>query len=115
LVGVGKDGEPVTEAFNINTTGGTRTLTTAAAYATLTSATITAGSGFAGTVGIGVASALALPGSRSPAASAYVVHKAAVNNANETVGTVDAVAGTIVPTTVPNGTNNYAFYYQFKA
>jgi hypothetical protein len=113
LVGVDQNGNAATQAFDISTSGGTRTVITDKAYATLTSATISGGSGFDGTVGIGLASALGLPANKSPAATAFAVYKAQVNGLNETVGTVDATAGTIIPTTAPDAAHSYAFWYNF--
>ena len=113
LVGVGASGEAVTEGIVL--TGGTATKTSVYAYATLTSATVASLAGNDGTdkIALGVASALALVGQKTPASSAFAVHKSDVGSANETVGTVDATAGTIVPTTVPNGTNDYDFWYTY--
>jgi len=111
LIGVGARGEAVTQAIPL--TGGTRTVTTTDAYATLTSATVTATAGAAAgdTIGIGPATALGLPGLKTPVPSTFAVYKANVSNANEAVGTVDATAGTIVPTSVPNGSRTYDFFY----
>ena len=113
LVGVDQNGNAATQAIDIAVGAGTRTVITDKAYATLTSATISGGSGFAGTVGIGLASALGLPVNKSPAATAFAVYKAQVNGLDETVGTVDATAGTIIPTTAPDAAHSYAFWYNF--
>lgn len=113
LVGVGVDGEAVTQAIDISTSGGTRTVITDKAYATLTSATVSALEGAAGTVGIGVGSALGLPSQQPGIVTAFAVHKAMVGNANEAVGTVDATARTIIPTSAPNASRNYQFFYNF--
>jgi hypothetical protein len=113
LVGVGASGQAVTQAIDISTSGGTRTVITNDAYATLTSATISGGSGFAGTVGIGLGAALGLPVNKSPVATAFAVYKAQVNGLDEAVGTVDATAGTIIPTTAPDAAHSYAFWYNF--
>ena len=113
LVGVDQNGNAATQAIDISTSGGTRTVVTDKAYATLTSATVSGGSGFAGTVGIGLASALGLPVNKSPAATAFAVYKSQVNGLDETVGTVDATAGTIIPNTAPDGSHSFAFWYNF--
>jgi hypothetical protein len=113
LVGIGVDGEAVTQAIDISDSGGTRTVVTDKAYATLTSATVSGGSGFAGTVGIGVGAALALPSQQPGIVTAFAVHKAMVGNANEVVGTVDATARTIEPTSAANASRNFSFYYNF--
>lgn len=111
LVGIGARGQAVTQAIPL--TGGTQTVVTTDAYATLTSATVTGAVGnVAGdTIGIGPGTALGLPGPSTPTAGTYAVHKSNVTNANETVGTVDATAGTIIPTSVPNGTRTYDFWF----
>ena len=113
LVAVGARGQAVTQSIPL--TGGTQTVTTTDAIATLTSATIVglAGAAPGDTIGIGVSGALGLPGPKALTPSAFAVFKANVDNANEAVGTVDATAGTIVPTTAPNGTHTYDFWYNF--
>jgi hypothetical protein len=112
LVGVGVDGQAVTQAIDISTSGGTRTVVTTDAYRSLTSATILGGSGFAGTVGIGLGLGLALP-TQQTIVTAFGVIGANVDKLNEAVGTVDATAHTIEPTTVANGTHNYTFNYKY--
>jgi len=113
LVGVDQNGNAATQAIDISTSGGTRTVITDKAYATLTSATVSGGSGFAGTVGIGLGAALGVPTNKSPACTAFAVYKAQVNGLDETVGTVDATAFTIIPTTAPDAAHSYAFWYNF--
>lgn len=109
LVGIGARGQAVTQVIAL--TGGTRTVTTDDAYATITSATIASLSGAASgdTVGIGPATALGLPAARG--ATSVSVFRAYVDDVAEAVGTVDATAGTIVPTTVPNGSRDYDFHF----
>jgi hypothetical protein len=113
LVGVGPSGEAVGQTIPL--TGGTRTVTTTQAYATLTSATVSgvAGAAAGDTIGIGASAAIGLPRQHTPAGGNLTVYKASANDANEAVGTVDATAGTIVPTTAPNGTNDYDFWYRY--
>lgn len=113
LVGVDQNGNAATQAIDISTSGGTRTVITDKAYATLTSATISGGSGFAGTVGIGLGAALGLPTNKTPTATAFAVYKSQVNGLDETVGTVDATAMTIIPTTAPDAAHSFAFWYNF--
>jgi hypothetical protein len=113
LVGVDQNGNAATEAFDISTSGGDRTLVTAKAYATLTSATVSSIDTPAGTVGIGLGTALGVPTNKSPAATAFAVYKAQVNGLNEAVGTVDATAFTVIPTTAPDASHSYAFWYNF--
>lgn len=112
LVGVGADGAAITQTIQL--TGGTRTIVTADAYATLTSATlaVAGGAGAGKNIGIGVGAALGLP---IPAgATAVSVHKATCDYANEAVGTVDATARTISPTTVANAAHDYEFWYRYS-
>jgi hypothetical protein len=111
LVGVGARGQALQQVIDL--AGGTRTVTTDDAFATLTSGTVAglAGAATGDTLGIGPATALGLPGPKLPVGGTFTVYKSNVDNANEAVGTVDATAGTIVPTTVPNGTRTYGFWY----
>lgn len=113
LSGTGPSGEALPDQV-INLAGGTRTITTDRAYATF-SGTVAglAGAATGDTLGIGPASALGLPGQKTPASSSFAVHKASVDNVDEAVGTVDAPAGTIVPTTAPNGTRNFNFWFTY--
>lgn len=109
LVGIGARGQAVTQTIPL--TGGTATVTTTDAYASLTSATISGlvGAASGDTIGIGPATALGLPVAQG--ATGVAVYRALVDDAGEAVGTVDATAGTIVPTTVPNGTHDYDFWF----
>jgi Ca2+-binding RTX toxin-like protein len=113
LVGVDQNGNAATQAIDIAVGAGTRTVVTDKAYATLTSATISGGSGFAGSVSIGLGTALGVPTNKSPAATAFAVYKEQVNGLDETVGTVDATAMTIAPTTPADGAHSFAFWYNF--
>lgn len=117
LVGVGARGQALTQTEPL--AGGTRTILTDDAYVTVTSVTLdtVAGAAAGDSVGVGQSSHLGLPGAQT--ATNFVVYRAEVGaNANslaqEAVGTVDATAGTIDPTTPPNGTLDYAFYYTFN-
>ncbi len=111
VVGFGSNGEALSQAIDI--TGGTKTVVTNDAYATVTSATVAGqvGGGAGTTIGIGPGNALALPIPVSAGATA--VSKAIVDSANEAVGTVDAVARTIEPTTAPNAAHDYDFYFTY--
>jgi hypothetical protein len=113
LVGVGARGQALNQAIPL--TGGTQTVITTDAFATLTSATVASTAGAAGgdTIGIGPAAALGLPATQSPTPGTFVVFKSNVGNGNETVGTVDATAGTIIPTSAPNGARIYDFFYRW--
>jgi len=113
LTGVGASGQGVTQAIPL--TGGTRTVATTDAYATLTSAVVssTAGAAAGDSVSIGVAADLGLPAARSPAPAGFIVYKASVDDVNEAVGTVDATAGTISPTTAPDGVHDFDFWYRY--
>ena len=110
LVGVDQHGNAATQAISIIAAG---TTITDKAYATLTSATISGGSGFAGTVGIGLGAALGLPANNTPTATGFAVYKAQVNGLNEAVGTVDTTAMTIAPTTPADAGHSYAFWYKY--
>jgi hypothetical protein len=112
LVGVGVNGEAVTQAIDISTSGGTRTVVTTKPYRTLTSATISGGSGFAGTVGIGLGLGLGLPTAQASVTS-FSVFGENCDKVNTAVGTVDAAAFTVEPTTAANGTHNYTFNYKY--
>jgi hypothetical protein len=111
LVGVGADGAALTQAIPL--TGVTRTVVTTDAYATLTSATITAmvGNVAGDHISIGVGAALGLP--IPAAATAVSVHKATCDYTNEAVGTVDATARTVEPTTGANAAHDYEFWYRY--
>lgn len=112
LVGVNASGQTITEVISL-VTAVSVTLTTANAYAHLTSGTVANyaanGSGTGNTLGIGQATALGL--SVPPGFTNLTVNKENTANADETVGTVDTIAGTIVPTTVPTGSASYDFWW----
>jgi hypothetical protein len=111
LVGVGADGSALTQTIQL--TGGTRTIITTDAYATLTTATLAVAGGAGGgkNIGIGVGAALGLP---IPAAATSVsVYKATCDYADEAVGTVDATARTIAPTTAANAAHEYEFWFKY--
>ena len=106
------NGEVVSLIANASTT-----ITTTNCYSQLTSGTVAAyaanGSGTGNTLGIGVSNALGLPATLG--SYGLTVYKENVDNANETVGTVDGSAFTITPTTAPNATHNYNFFYTYAA
>jgi hypothetical protein len=120
LVGVGARGQALTQSIPL--TGGTQTVVTTDAYATLTSATVVGQVGAAAgdSISIGGTDALGLPAPSLPVPSAFAVFKASVAattdaaQVNEAVGTVDATAGTIDPTTACDGTKAFAFYYGYS-
>jgi hypothetical protein len=119
IIGVGPGGEAVNEVVSLLAVDGTHTYVTANAFATITSATVSALSGNTGAdkVAIGVASALGLP--IPSGAASVVVYKEAVaatiaaTPVNETVGTVDATARTVVPTTAADGTKALHFWFSY--
>ena len=113
LVGVGVDGEVVTDAFDISS-GNTGTHITAHAYRTLTSATVTALNTAAGTISIGLGAALGLP-TQQTVVTAFSVFAENDNKVNVTVGTQDATAHTVIPTTPANGTLNFTFNYKYTS
>jgi len=111
LVGREVDGTAITQVINL--AGGTRTVVTTKAFATLTSATVAAlaGHGVGDNIGIGMGLSLGCP---APAGcGSFQVIKACVDTANEAVGTVDATARTIEPTTAANATHDYDFFYSY--
>lgn len=111
IVGVGPGGEAVTESVDL--TGGSSVKTTVNAYATVTSLTVAnlADATGADKVSVGLAASLGLP---IPAlAGSVAVFKADVDGWNEAVGTVDATARTISPTTAPDSTHDYDFWYSY--
>lgn len=120
LVGVGVRGQPLSQSIPL--TGGTQTVTTADAYAKLTSATIAGlvGEAPGDTIGIGPSNALGLNAPQTPIPGTFAVHKAtvaatgALTPVDEAVGTVDAAAGTISPTTAPDGARRFDFHYTFQ-
>lgn len=98
-----------TEVFNC--AAGAGTYTGAKAFAKITSIVTTSFATLGGagdeTIAVGVGTKLGL----SFRGTLVSVFKACVDNADETVGTVSTTYGTIIPTSVPNGTRVYDFYY----
>lgn len=112
LTGISNTGQTVTEVISL-VQASTITLQTANAYAHLTSGVVsTLTGGGDGTLGIGVSAQLGLV--LPPGFTNLSVFKENVDNANEAVGTVDTVAGTVSPTTAPNATHNYSLFYAFN-
>jgi hypothetical protein len=109
LVGVGVDGEAVTDAISLI---GVATTITAKAYRTLTSATVTNLTGAGGTVSIGLGAALGLP-TQQTVVTSFSVFAENDNKVNVTVGTQEAASRTVIPTTPANGTLNFTFNYKF--
>ena len=112
IVGTNQSGLATTEAINI-ANGGTHTYTTANAYAHVTSVTVSAlvGAGGLDTISVGQASALGLPAVQG--ATTFAVYKENVDGADEATGTVDATAGTVIPTTPGNGVHAFEFWYSY--
>ena len=111
LVGVGVDGEAVTDAVSLI---GVATTITAKAYRTLTSATVTNLTGAGGTVSIGLGTALGLP-TQQTVVTSFSVFAENDNKVNVTVGTQDATARTVIPTTPANGTLNFTCNYKYTS
>jgi hypothetical protein len=112
LVGTNAQGATITEVVSL-VQGVTTTLTTTNAFAHLTSGTVSALTGGGdGTLGIGGATALAL--NLPQGFTNLVVFKETANALDAAVGTVDATAGTVVPTSVPNATLNYQWHYTYN-
>jgi hypothetical protein len=114
LNGVGPSGEALPEQV-IPLTGGTQTVVSDLAYATI-SATVAgvAGAAAGDTISIGASAHLGLPRDHTPLGGALTVYKASADDADEAIGTVDSTAGTISPTTAPNGTHDYDFWYRWS-
>ncbi len=116
LVGTDQNGKAVTEVISL-VENASATVTTSNVYSHLTSGTVAGytanGSGTGNTLGIGASAYLGLPNAYG--ASILTVFKENVDNADETVGTVDGTTFSISPTTAPNGTHNYDFFYQYQA
>lgn len=114
LVGIDGRGNAITESVNV-AGASSATFATANAYAKLTSATPVGTVTNVTTLGIGVGAALALPVPQVP--SGLVVYKASVAAtgsaayADEAVGTVDATANTISPTSAPDGAKCFKFWF----
>jgi hypothetical protein len=119
LVGTDGRGNAVTESVNV-AGASSATFNTVNAYSHLTSATPVGTVTNVTTLGIGVAADLALP--VSPAFVDLVVYKASVATAgtaavmaDEAVGTVDAVAGTIATTSAPNAVKCMQVWFAWTA
>ena len=119
IVGVDGRGNAVSESVSVAGSS-TATFVTTNAYATVTSVTPVGTVTNVTTIGVGQSNALALP--LPPTFVDLVVYKEArmtgaagamATPVNETVGTVDTVAGTVIPSgTAPNGTTlSFVFYF----
>lgn len=111
LVGVSAGGKALSQVINL--AGGTRTVVTDDAYATLTSATVAAlaGHGAGDNIGIGVGAGFGLPVPEN--ATNLVVTKTFVDGASEVVAGVDAAAYSVAPTTAPNAAHDYEFFFAY--
>lgn len=113
IVSVGSSGEAITEVVSL-ITAVTATIPTLKAHGKITSITVSGlvgGGGAGDNLSVGQSSALGLPAAQD--ATSFAVHKANLDNADEAVGTVDAVAGTIIPTTAPNAARDYTIFYSY--
>jgi hypothetical protein len=128
LIGIDQDGNAVTENISLIETTST-TLKSAHAYATLTSATVSAyaanGSGTGNTIGLGPSNDFGVPTSQGSSGFAIVKSTKITkvlgtsNTAADDVATsatLDTVARTIAPTTAPaaNGLVDYEFTYSYN-
>ena len=115
LVGINQLGQVVTETISL-IANASKTVISTNCYAHVTSATVSAyaasGSGTGNTVGVGVSTALGL--TLPVGFNNLVVFKADVDAGDETVGTVDTTAGTIIPNTAANATHSYDFWYSYN-
>lgn len=122
IVGVDGRGNTVSESVNV-AGASTATFVSANAYATVTSITPVGTVTNVTTIGVGQSNALALP-LPSTFVDLVVYKEGRMTGAsqilavpvNEAVGTVDTVAGTIIPSgTAPNGTTmSFVFYYSWN-
>ena len=111
LVGEAWDGTALSEAFDL--TGGAKVEDTTDAFASVTSFTVAGlvGGGAGTTLSLGVGAAIALP---IPAGAANVeVFDEYVDGVKETVGTVDATARTVAPTTAADAAKVFDFYFRY--
>jgi|SRR5579859_3350101 len=111
IVGTDGRGNAVSETVNVAAASST-TFITANAYSHVTSVTPVGTVTNVTTIGVGVSTAFALQ--LPPNFSDLVVYKENMDGADVTVGTVDTVAGTIIPSTLPNATHNYQWWYGFN-
>lgn len=119
LIGVGPGGEALNEVVALLAVDGSHTYTTVNAYAKITSATVSALSGNTGAdhIAIGFTAALGLPIPQG--ATSVVVYKVAhdatliATPIDEAVGTVDATARTVIPTTSPDGTKGFFIWFSY--
>ncbi len=134
LIGMDQDGNAVTENISL-IQNASATLKSAHAYASLTSATISAyaanGSGTGNTVGIGPSNDFGIPSAIgvtnfallkstkviTTVTGGVTAWSRAVTDDNAAGATVDAAARTVAPTTAPGvaGINDYEFTYSYNA
>jgi hypothetical protein len=116
--GTGPDGTALSQTITLN--AATHTFTSADAYAHLTSATVAAllpGGDVLDTIAIGQSGALGLP--IPSGAVSVTVQKENVSatgstaGADETAGTVDATARTVIPSTSANGVKCFQFWFSY--
>jgi hypothetical protein len=118
IVGIDGRGNAVSESVNV-AGASTATFVSANGYSKITSVTPVGTVTNVTTIGVGHSAALALP--LSPTFVDLVVFKEGLSatagavTADEAVGTVDTVAGTIIPTTSPNGTKSFTFWYTWNS
>lgn len=118
VVGVDGRGNTVNESVNV-AGAASATFVTANAYSKVTSITPSGTVTNVTTIGVGHSTALALP--LSPVFTDLVVYKEGLSatagaiTGDEAVGTVDTVAGTVIPTTAPNGTKSFTFWFSWNA
>lgn len=111
IIGTGAGGAPLAQIIPL--VGGTRTVVTDGAYATVTSITVAGlvGGGAGINIGVGQGAALGVP---VPAdATGFAVHKTMVDQVDEAVAGVDPTSYSIAPTTAANGAHDYAFCYSY--
>lgn len=118
IVGTNPQGVTVSESVNV-AGASSATFVTVNAYAKVASVTPVGTVTNVTTIGVGQSSALALP--LPPSFVDLVVFKeqmaagSTAAPANETVGTVDTVVGTIIPSSAPNAAKCYAIWYSWTS
>lgn len=114
ITGVDANGNPVSEVIDCSAGAGTYqgSVPFAVVGSVVTAGFTVLGGGGDETIAVGSSTKLGLP--TMIGGSVESVYKACVDGANEAVGTVSTTYGTIIPTTAPNGTRDFDFWYRAK-